>query len=82
MQKMDISSLEDTKVEVVTKDDGTPALEMTLDDKSLKYIDSVRFYLATLNDKMTLQFSVTILICFRTGITVSSGIISTVTGRL
>ena len=51
MQKMDISSLEDTKVEVVTKDDGTPALEMTLDDKSLKYIDSVRFYLATLNDK-------------------------------
>ena len=30
MQKMDISSLEDTKVEVVTKDDGTPALEMTL----------------------------------------------------
>lgn len=56
MQKMDISSLEDTKVEVVTKDDGTPALEMTLDDKSLKYIDSVRFYLATLNDKMTSQF--------------------------
>lgn len=51
MQKMDISSLEDTKVEVVTKDDGTPALEMTLDDKSLKYIDSVRFYLATLNDE-------------------------------
>lgn len=51
MQKVDISSLEDQKVELITKKDGTPAYEMRIDENSLKYIDSVRFYLATLNDK-------------------------------
>lgn len=51
MHKVDISSLEDQKVELITKKDGTPAYEMRIDENSLKYIDSVRFYLATLNDK-------------------------------
>lgn len=51
MQKVDISALEDQKVELITKNDGTPAYEMRIDENSLKYIDSVRFYLATLNDK-------------------------------
>lgn len=51
LEKLDISALEDQKIEIVTKQDGTPALEMRIDKNSLKYIDSVRFYLATLNDK-------------------------------
>lgn len=51
MHKVDISSLEDQKVDLITKKDGTPAYEMRIDENSLKYIDSVRFYLATLNDK-------------------------------
>ena len=51
LEKLDISALEDQKIEIVTKQDGTPALEMRIDENSLKYIDSVRFYLATLNDK-------------------------------
>lgn len=50
MHKVDISSLEDQKVELVTDDEGAPAFEIKIEENSLKYIDSVRFYLATLNE--------------------------------
>ncbi len=51
MEKLDISSLEDTEVEIVTKEDGSPAFEIRLPENALKYIDSVRFYLATVEDQ-------------------------------
>lgn len=55
MEKLDISSLEDTPVELIEKKDGSPALEMKIAADALKYIDSVRFYLATLgsNNEVT-----------------------------
>ena len=55
MEKLDISSLEDNKVELIEKQDGSPALEMKIAADALKYIDSVRFYLATLgsNNEVT-----------------------------
>lgn len=53
--KLDISALEDQKVELITKENGDPGLQMKLDQDALKYIDSVRFYLATVgkNNEVT-----------------------------
>ncbi len=51
MDKLDISSLEDRVLSLIKKEDGTPALEMRLKSSELKYIDSVRFYLATVNEQ-------------------------------
>lgn len=50
VEKLDIGRLEDHPVDLVTKDDGSPAFELSLDASYLRYIDSVRFYLAMLGD--------------------------------
>ncbi len=51
LSKLDISSLEDHPVSIVEKDNGDGAIELKLSQDQLKYIDSVRFYLAYVDEK-------------------------------
>ncbi len=56
MQKVDISSLEDKKVDLVNLEDGKEAFQITIDKPALKYIDSVRFYLASIEENGDVYF--------------------------
>ena len=56
MQKVDISSLEDKKVDLVSLEDGNEAFQITIEKPALKYIDSVRFYLASIEENGDVYF--------------------------
>ena len=56
MQKVDISSLEDKKVDLVSLEDGKEAFQITIEKPALKYIDSVRFYLASIEENGDVYF--------------------------